>query len=293
MNVLITGAGGQLGQTLARVAYSDANKYIFTARKEDASKSVQRLDITDFEAVRNFVASNDIDVIVNCASYTAVDKAEDEPELARLINVEAVKNLAEVARENDAVLIHISSDYVFDGMASLPYRDDAEHRPQNVYGATKSASEHVVAASGCRHIVFRTSWLYGVEGNNFVKRIIEKSAELPVLNVIFDQIGTPTFADDLAGLIVMVIEENLLDRQGIYNFSDEGVCSWYDFAREICAQCGHLCDVFPCHTDEYPRKARRPHFSVLDKTAVKKAFGIEIPHWKDSLTVCMGMLMNE
>ena len=157
---------------------------------------------------------------------------------------------------------------------------------------TKADAERAIVESGCRHIILRTSWLYGAEGDNFVKRIIEKSAENPVLKVISDQIGTPTFVEDLAGLISLIIEEGMLDRTGIYNYSNEGVCSWYDFAHEICAQVGHLCDVLPCHTDEYPRKAARPHFSVLDKTKVKKTFGIEIPHWKDSLSLCIRELEN-
>lgn len=285
MNILVTGANGQLGRALVRAARGSGNTYIFTTREQ--------LDITDSVAVRDFIFSHGTDVIVNCASYTAVDKAEDEPEKAELVNVQAVRNMADAAREAGAVLIHVSSDYVFDGCSYVPYKDGDMRNPQNVYGRTKADSEKAVEDSGCRYIIFRTSWLYAAEGNNFVKRMIEKTAESSVLNVIFDQVGTPTFADDLAGLIVQVIDEGMLDRQGIYNYSNEGVCSWYDFAREICAQCGHLCDILPCHSDEYPRKARRPHFSVLDKTKVKKTFGVEIPHWKDSLTVCMSMLMNE
>lgn len=293
MKVLVTGANGQLGRTLARIARGSGSKYIFTARVPDAERGVLQLDITDFEAVARMVADHQVDVIVNCASYTAVDKAEDEPEMAGLVNAAAVGNMAKVAKDNGAVMIHISTDYVFDGKASVPYVDDAPHCPVNVYGRTKAEAERLVFESGCSHIVFRTSWLYAVEGGNFVKRIVEKSSENSVLNVIFDQIGTPTFADDLAGLIVKVIEDNMLDRQGIYNYSNEGVCSWYDFAREICSMSGNECEIFPCHTDEYPRKARRPHYSVLDKTGVKKAFGIRIPHWKDSLAACMDMLMNE
>ncbi len=293
MKILVTGANGQLGRTLARIVRGGGNTYIFTARMPDEERGIRQLDITDFDAVARFVAELQADVIVNCASFTAVDRAEDEPEMAQLVNAGAVANMAKVAKDNGAVLIHISTDYVFDGSSSVPYADDAPHCPINVYGRSKADAERMVLESGCRHIIFRTSWLYAVEGSNFVKRIIEKSSENPVLNVIFDQIGTPTFADDLARLILQVIDGDMLDRQGIYNYSNEGVCSWYDFAMEICALSGHKCDISPCHTDEYPRKARRPHFSVLDKTGVKKAFGIRIPHWKESLASCISMMMNE
>ena len=284
MNILITGAAGQLGRAMVKASQGSDNKYIFCDR--------QNLDITDEVAVESFLQTQGIDVIVNCASYTAVDKAEDEQDAANLVNNKAVAAMAEIARKHDAVLIHISTDYVFDGKACTAYTEDAPTAPLNVYGRTKADAERAIVESGCRHIILRTSWLYGAEGDNFVKRIIEKSAENPVLRVISDQIGTPTFVEDLAGLISLIIEENMLDRTGIYNYSNEGVCSWYDFAHEICAQVGHLCDVLPCHTDEYPRKAARPHFSVLDKTKVKKTFGIEIPHWKDSLSLCIRELEN-
>lgn len=282
MNILVTGAAGQLGKTLAYVAQGSGNTYMYCDSDE--------LDITDAQAVEAYVADNGIDVIVNCASYTAVDKAEEEPETADLVNHKAVAEMARIAKEHDVVLIHVSTDYVFDGKTYKAYADDAPAAPLNVYGRTKAASERAVAESGCRYIILRTSWLYGTEGNNFVKKIIEKSAENPVLRVIDDQIGTPTFAEDLAGLIYHIIEDDMLDRTGIYNYSNEGVCSWYDFAHEICTQSGNLCDVLPCSSDEYPRKAERPHFSVLDKTKIKSTFGIEIPHWKDSLTICMNEL---
>lgn len=282
MNILITGSDGQLGRSIAKVAEGSADNYLFT--------DIDVLDITDAAAIETFVKGNAVDVIVNCASYTAVDKAEDEQERADLINNRAVSEMARIAKENDVVLIHISTDYVFDGKSYIPYGDDDATSPLNVYGRTKADSERAVRESGCRHIIFRTSWLYGEEGSNFVKRIIEKSAEQPVLNVIFDQIGTPTYAGDLAELIFQIIEDRRLDNDGTYNYSNEGVCSWYDFAKEICDQSGNLCDIFPCHTSEYPRKAERPHFSVMDKTKVKKTFGIEIPHWKDSLTVFMNSI---
>lgn len=290
MNILVTGANGQLGRTVAVYAAGSIHNYIYTDMFGDDARGVIKLDVTDALAVNEFVKSRQIDVIVNCAAYTAVDKAEDEPETADLVNHVAVAGMAKAAKENDAVLIHISTDYVFDGTSGVPYREEFPVNPQTVYGRTKVASEEDIVASGCRYIIFRTSWLYSVEGNNFVKSMINLTAEKPVLKVVFDQVGTPTFADDLADLICHIIEEDKLDRTGLYHYSNEGVCSWYDFAREICAQAGHLCDIFPCRTEEFPRKAPRPHYSVMDKTKVKETFDVEIPHWKDSLTICMSML---
>lgn len=282
MNILVTGAAGQLGKTIEKISTDSPNRYIFC--------DVRELDITDASAVDSFVSSNRIDVIVNCAAFTNVDKAEETPEVAELINHKAVADMARIAKKHDAVLIQISTDYVFDGTSNVPYEDDAQTHPLSVYGRTKADAETAVVQSGCRYIIIRTSWLYGIEGANFVKTIIAKSAEQPALEVINDQIGSPTYAEDLAYLIFRIIEDDMLDRTGIYNYSNEGVCSWYDFAHEICRQSGNLCDVFPCRTDEYPRKAVRPHYSVLDKSKVKKTFGVEIPHWKDSLIICMDIL---
>lgn len=207
MNILVTGATGQLGKTIANAVQDCSNRYFFC--------DVQELDITDAQAVEEYVKQNGINVIVNCASYTAVDKAEDEAEIADAVNHKAVAAMAKVAKDNDAVLIHISTDYVFDGTACVAYTEDSQMNPLSVYGRTKADSERAVAESGCRYIILRTSWLYGTEGSNFVKRIIEKSAENPVLKVISDQIGTPTYAEDLAGLIISIIEDDMLDRTGI------------------------------------------------------------------------------
>lgn len=284
MNILVTGAAGQLGRTIEKISVVSNNRYLFCSSRD--------LDITDERAVDAFVTDNSVDIIVNCASYTAVDKAEDEVEKADLVNHKAVASLADVAGKHNALLIHISTDYVFDGNTGIPYGDDDRTNPLNVYGRTKADGEKAVQDSGCRYIILRTSWLYGTEGENFVKTILRKSSECPVLNVISDQTGTPTYAYDLAYFIFRIIEEGMTDRTGIYNFSNEGVCSWYDFAHEICEMSGNLCEVFPCRTDEYPRKAVRPHFSVLDKTKVKKTFEIEIPHWKDSLKICMDLLKD-
>lgn len=279
MNILVTGANGQLGNEMQRVAKTSSNHYIFT--------DVAQLDITDREAVLRAVKDNSIQVIVNCAAYTNVDKAEDDSETADLINNKAVENLAIAARENDATLIHISTDYVFKGDRCTPCREDWETDPLGVYGITKLAGEKSIERTGCRHIIIRTAWLYSPFGKNFVKTMQKLTAEKDSLKVVFDQVGTPTYAGDLADAIARIIETGQLGKQGIYHFSNEGVCSWYDFAREICELSGHTCNIRPCHSDEFPSKVKRPHFSVLDKTKIKDTFGIEVPYWKDSLKKCI------
>ena len=279
MNILVTGANGQLGNEMQRVAKTSSNHYIFT--------DVAQLDITDREAVLRAVKDNGIQVIVNCAAYTNVDKAEDDRETADLINNKAVENLAIAARENDATLIHISTDYVFKGDRCTPCREDWETDPLGVYGITKLAGEKSIERTGCRHIIIRTAWLYSPFGKNFVKTMQKLTAEKDSLKVVFDQVGTPTYAGDLADAITRIIETGQLGKQGIYHFSNEGVCSWYDFAREICELSGNTCNIQPCHSDEFPSKVKRPHFSVLDKTKIKDTFGIEVPYWKDSLKKCI------
>ena len=279
MNILVTGANGQLGNEMQRVAKTSSNHYIFT--------DVAQLDITDREAVLRAVKDNSIQVIVNCAAYTNVDKAEDDRETADLINNKAVENLAIAARENDATLIHISTDYVFKGDRCTPCREDWETDPLGVYGITKLAGEKSIERTGCRHIIIRTAWLYSPFGKNFVKTMQKLTAEKDSLKVVFDQVGTPTYAGDLADAIARIIEAGQLGKQGIYHFSNEGVCSWYDFAREICELSGNTCNIQPCHSDEFPSKVKRPHFSVLDKTKIKDTFGIEVPYWKDSLKKCI------
>ena len=279
MNILVTGANGQLGNEMQRVAKTSSNHYIFT--------DVAQLDITDREAVLRAVKDNSIQVIVNCAAYTNVDKAEDDRETADLINNKAVENLAIAARENDATLIHISTDYVFKGDRCTPCREDWETDPLGVYGITKLAGEKSIERTGCRHIIIRTAWLYSPFGKNFVKTMQKLTAEKDSLKVVFDQVGTPTYAGDLADAIARIIETGQLGKQGIYHFSNEGVCSWYDFAREICELSGNTCNIQPCHSDEFPSKVKRPHFSVLDKTKIKDTFGIEVPYWKDSLKKCI------
>lgn len=279
MVILVTGANGQLGNEMRRISVQSPNKYIFT--------DVAELDITDRGAVRALVEAERVDVIVNCAAYTNVEKAEEDYERADLLNNRAVENLALAAKAVDATVIHVSTDYVFKGNSSVPYFEDMETDPLGVYGTTKLAGERALIATGCRYLIFRTAWLYSSFGNNFVKTMRRLTAERESLNVVFDQVGTPTYAGDLAALIYHVIETGQLDKEGIYHYSDEGVCSWYDFAIEIAEMSGNSCDIRPCHSDEFPTKAERPHFSVLDKTKVKKTFGVVVPYWKDSLRRCV------
>ncbi len=279
MNILVTGANGQLGNEMRRVSAGSPDRYVFT--------DVAELNITDAMAVLGMVKRENINVIVNCAAYTNVDKAEDDEQMADRLNNIAVRNLGEAARAVDATLIHISTDYVFQGDGNTPCREEQPTNPLGTYGRTKLAGEQSLIATGCKHIIIRTAWLYSPFGKNFVKTMRQLTTERDTLKVVFDQVGTPTYAGDLAELIHKIISERMLDRTGIYHFSDEGVCSWYDFAVEICKLSGNRCDIQPCHSDEFPSKVRRPHFSVLDKTKVKATFGIAIPHWKQSLKKCI------
>ena len=245
------------------------------------------LDITNIDAVRIVCDSEKVDVIVNCAAYTNVDKAEDEPSMAMLLNCTAAGNLAKVAAERDAALIHISTDYIFHGDIPMPCKEDWPTDPLGVYGSTKLAGEKEIERSGCRSVILRTAWLYSPYGKNFVKTMLRLTEERDSLNVVFDQIGTPTYAYDLASLITRIIEDGQLDKTGIYHFSNEGAVSWYDFAKAISEIGGTACDIRPCHTEEYPSKAQRPRFSVLDKTKVKETFKVTIPYWRDSLADCI------
>jgi len=271
------------------MALSD-HRCIYTDVRD--GEDVLALDITDREAVASVVRDNSIGLIVNCAAYTNVNKAEEEEDIAYRINAHAPGILADVARDAGAVLIHISTDYVFDGTGHVPYLEDMPASPQSAYGRTKLAGEKAIIESGCRYMIFRTAWLYSSFGGNFMQTIYEKTASEPVVRVVSDQVGTPTYAQDLADVLAGIIDAGMLDRTGIYHFTDEGVCSWYDFAKEICDMSGHLCDVCPCRTIDYPTKTTRPHYSVLDKTKVKETFGIEIPHWKDSLAFCLRQIQE-
>lgn len=283
MKILVTGAMGQLGREISKLADSTEHTYIYTDVR--AHEGVAELDVTDAEAVN--AAVQGVDVIVNCAAYTDVNKAESDAEAAHKVNALAPAVLAEAAKAAGAMLIHVSTDYVFDGQANVPYTEDAARNPLGVYGCTKMEGEDAIIKSGCRHLIFRTSWLYSNTGKNFFLTMSELTASKPELKVVVDQVGTPTYAYDLAYLITYIIEENLLDRNGVYNYSGEGVCSWFDFASEINSQMGHTCRIVPCRSEEYPTPAERPHYSVLDKSKVKRDFGIEIPYWRQSLAMAV------
>jgi len=285
MNILVTGCMGQLGRSFRNAMALSDHRCIFTDVRD--GDDVIALDITDQDAVSAAVKDNSVDLIVNCAAYTNVNKAEEEEDLAYRINALAPGILAKAAKDAGTLLIHISTDYVFDGTGHIPYSEDMPVSPLSAYGRTKQAGEQLIADSGCRYMIFRTAWLYSSFGGNFVQTIYDKTASQSVISVVSDQIGTPTYAQDLADAISGIIESGMLDKTGIYHYTNEGVCSWYDFAKEICDMSGHLCDVRPCRTSDYPSKTRRPHYSVLDKTKIKETFGIEIPHWKDSLMFCI------
>jgi len=289
MKIVVTGALGKLGQEIMKLAAGSEHEFVFTDIR--ATDNVSLLDITDADAVDAFVGK-DVDVIVNCAAYTDVNKAESDEESARQINAAAAGILASAAAKADALLIHVSTDYVFDGTSTVPYREDCLPAPTGAYGRTKLEGERLVQESGCRYMIFRTAWLYSLSGRNFFLTMVNKTAERPQMKVVFDQTGTPTYAGDLAYLISHIIENGLLDRTGIYHYTDEGVCSWYDFAKEINSLVGHTCNVMPCRTEDYPTPAKRPHYSVLDKAKVRGTFGIEIPHWRDSLVMAVNEYMN-
>jgi len=275
MNVLVTGANGQLGSEIQNNTHRISNYYFSDA---------DSLDITDAQAIRAFVQQHAINLIVNCAAYTNVDKAEDDCATAEAINHTAVAHLASVCKEFQLPLIHISTDYVFGGTKNTPYRETDATQPLGVYGRTKLAGEQAIQNSGIEHLIIRTSWLYSLRfGNNFVKTIQRLSGERPQLKVVADQVGTPTNAADLADFIVQAIENAWYrGKREVYHFSNEGVCSWYDFAVAIVAASGNVCEVLPCTSAEFPSKVTRPSYSVLDKTKLKTDFGYRIPYWRDS-----------
>lgn len=286
LNILITGANGQLGSSLRRLGGVSPHNYLFT--------DVAELDITDAAAVLRTVEERRIDVIVNCAAYTDVERAEEDEPRADLLNHKAAGNLAAAAKATGATLFHVSTDYVFDGTAHLPYTEDAPTAPLGVYGRTKLAGERAVAESGCKYLTFRTAWLYSEYGNNFLKTMLRLTAEKERLNVVFDQAGTPTYAGDLAMTIFSIVEGGYFaGNEGLYHFSNEGVASWYDFAAEIAAAAGHdKCRIRPCRTAEFPTKAARPAYSVLDKSKIKETFGLEIPHWRESMLYCLKNMLR-
>ena len=287
MNILVTGANGQLGREIQRLSAVSPNNYTFT--------DVAELNVTDAGAVRQAVAQTRAEVIVNCAAYTNVERAEEDEEAADRLNRGAAENLARAAEANGATLIHVSTDYVFDGTGHRPYTEDMATSPLGAYGRTKLAGEEAVKASGCRYLILRTAWLYSEYGNNFLKTMLRLTSERETLRVVFDQVGTPTYAGDLALAIFSLIEAGrYTGNEGVYHFTDEGVCSWYDFAVEIAAAAGHdTCRIIPCHTSEYPTKATRPAYSVLDKTRFKETFQMDIPHWREALIYCMKRLQRQ
>lgn len=282
MNILVTGANGQLGTWVRRLSAGSGDRFVFT--------DVAELDICSREAVLEVVGKESIDVIINCAAFTDVEGAEDKPELAEHLNAGAVANLAEAIAARNGLLVHISTDYVFGGESfNTPCKEDMPANPTGVYGLTKLHGEQAVLASGCRYLIFRTAWLYSEYGRNFVKTMLALTAEKPSLKVVFDQVGTPTYARDLAAAILDILSERKFEgHSGIYHFSNEGVCSWYDFAKLIAALAGRdSCDIVPCASSEFPSKVVRPSYSVLDKSLYKQTFGRRVPYWTDSLQECI------
>ena len=282
MNILVTGANGQLGNCMRIAAQNSNDNYIFT--------DVAELDITNPDAVKKAVKDHNVNVIVNCAAYTNVEKAESDAEFAEILNAKAVRNLADAIKENDGTLIHISTDYVFGGSeGNTPRTEDLPSNPTGVYGLTKLHGEQQIADSGVKALIFRTAWLYSEYGKNFVKTMLNLTATKPQIKVVFDQVGTPTYAQDLADAIFHIIENRKMDgNEGIFHYSNEGVCSWYDFTKAIASIAGNKdCEILPCHSDEFPSPVTRPSYSVLDKTKFKETFGIKVPYWTDSLQLCI------
>lgn len=285
MNILITGCNGQLGNEMQLLEKENPQHQYFNT-------DVAQLDITNPEAIEEFVSDNAIDIIVNCAAFTAVDKAESSQELCHLLNAKAPEYLAAAVAKRGGYLVQVSTDYVFDGTNHTPYTEDEATCPNSVYGSTKLEGEKLAMAACANTMIIRTAWLYSTFGNNFVKTMIRLGQEKPELGVIFDQIGTPTYAGDLAAAIMAAINHGIVP--GIYHFSNEGVISWYDFTKAIHRIAGITsCHVKPLHTAEYPTPAARPHYSVLDKTKIKQTYGFEIPYWEESLEKCVAKLLAQ
>lgn len=307
MNIIVTGANGQLGNEMRIISKDSNDNYIFTDVNQVEGVETLYLDITDLEAIRKMVADNNIDAIVNCAAWTNVDGAEDSEkyDLVELRNAKAPENLAKAMKEVNGLLVHISTDYVFGGDPyNTPCKEDQKGTPTGVYGLTKLHGEQKIQAMGCNYVILRTAWLYSEFGKNFVKTMLNLTATKPQLKVVFDQVGTPTYALDLANAIATIIEDYKKEsltvnhepytKNGIYHFSNEGVCSWYDFTKMIQEYSGQTaCDVQPCHSDEFPSPVKRPAYSVLDKTSIKETFGVKVLYWTDSLRKCITNLMRQ
>lgn len=305
MTILVTGANGQLGNEMRIIAKDSADRYIFTDVNQIEGVETTYLDITDLEAVRQMVKENNVDAIVNCAAWTNVDVAEDPEkyELVEKLNATAPENLAKAMKEVDGLLVHISTDYVFGAEPyNTPCKEDQKGTPTGVYGLTKLRGEQRIIATGCNHVIIRTAWLYSEFGKNFCKTMMNLTATKPQLKVVFDQVGTPTYALDLAKAIVVVLNDYAsvvmpdsdlasYGKTGIYHYSNEGVCSWFDFTKMIAEYNGTTaCDIQPCHSNEFPSPVTRPSYSVLDKTKIKETFGIKVPYWTDSLKKCISNL---
>ena len=293
MNILVTGANGQLGNEMRIISKNSTDRYIFTDVNQVDGVETIYLDITDLEAIRRIITDNDIDAIVNCAAWTNVDGAEDPEKygIVEKLNATAPENLAIAMKEVNGWLVQISTDYVFGKEPyNTPCKEDQKGTPTGVYGATKLMGEQKIIATGCKYMILRTAWLYSEFGKNFVKTMLNLTATKPQLKVVIDQVGTPTYALDLATAIVAALKNPV---QGIYHYSNEGVCSWYDFTKMIAEYSGHTeCNIQPCNSNEFPSPVTRPSYSVLDKTKIKEAFGIKIPHWTDSLKICINNLKN-
>ena len=304
MNILVTGANGQLGNEMRIIAKNSSDNYIFTDVSQGEGVETTYLDITNLDAVRAIVAANKVEVIVNCAAWTNVDACETDKKMAVIaerLNADAPENLANAMKEVDGLLVQISTDYVFGKEPyNTPCKEDQKGTPTGVYGTTKLYGEQKIMATGVKHVIIRTAWLYSEFGKNFCKTMLNLTATKPALKVVFDQCGTPTYALDLAKAIEIIIKDykqtsysTEYAKTGIYHFSNEGVCSWYDFTKMIAEFSGHTdCEIIPCHSADYPSPVKRPAYSVLDKTKIKGTFGIKIPYWTDSLKVCIGHLQN-
>ena len=290
MHILVTGGNGQLGNEMRQVARNSTDKYIFTDVVAPEGVETTLLDITDLEAVRALVKQENISCIINCAAYTNVDKAETDEAFCEKLNAEAPENLAKVMKEVGGLLVHISTDYVFGGDPyNTPCREEQQGTPTGVYGKTKLLGEQKIQATGVNYLIFRTAWLYSEYGKNFCKTMLNLTATKPMLKVVFDQAGTPTYAYDLAlAIYTIVSERKYVGNTGIYHYSNEGVCSWFDFTKMIAELSGQTgCDIQPCHSNEFPSPVKRPAYSVLDKTKFKETFGLKVPYWVDSLKVCI------
>ena len=297
MNILVTGANGQLGNEMRIVTEGSKDKYIFTDVVEKEGQHTTILDITNLDAIRSIVKEHDVKVVVNCAAWTNVDGAEapEKYELVELLNAKAPENLAISMKEVGGLLVHISTDYVFGGDPyNTPCKEDQKGTPTGIYGLTKLHGEQNIQKIGVDYLIFRTAWLYSEFGKNFVKTMMNLTATKPQLKVVFDQVGTPTYAYDLAKAIFDIIENRkFTGNTGIYHYSNEGVCSWYDFTKMIAEYSGQTeCDIQPCHSEEFPSPVKRPAYSVLDKTKVKETFGIIVPYWTDSLKKCIKNIMR-